>query len=56
MTVGMVLWSLTLFVGTALAEILGYLTYAWLRQGRSAWLLASLAGMAIIVLGHARGG
>ena len=44
MTAGMLLWSLTLFVGTALAEILGcYLTYAWLRQGRSAWLLVPAA-------------
>lgn len=38
--------TLTLFVATALAEIVGcYLPYLWLRQGRSAWLVvpASLA-------------
>jgi small multidrug resistance family-3 protein len=34
-----------LFVVTAIAEILGcYLAYAWLRQGRSAWLLVPAAG------------
>jgi len=32
--------TLTLFVLTALAEILGcYLPWLWLREGRSAWLL-----------------
>src|SRR4029077_15616851 len=57
MTAGMLLWSLTLCVGTALAEILGcYLTYAWLRQGRSAWLLVPAAGslglFACVLSGH----
>jgi small multidrug resistance family-3 protein len=32
--------TIVLFFATAVAEILGcYLTYLWLRQGRSAWLL-----------------
>lgn len=33
-----------LFAATAVAEILGcYLVYLWLKQGRSAWLLAPAA-------------
>lgn len=36
-----------LFVVTAIAEIVGcYLPYLWLRQGRSAWLLAP-AGLSL---------
>ena len=32
--------TLALFIATALAEIVGcYLSYLWLRQDRSAWLL-----------------
>ena len=32
--------TLALFLATALAEIVGcYLTYLWLKQGRSIWLL-----------------
>lgn len=35
-----VLWTLSLFALTAVAEIIGcYLPYLWLRQGRSPWLL-----------------
>jgi len=46
-----------LFVLTAVAEIVGcYLTYLWLRQGRSAWLLvpaaASLAVFAFLLTLH----
>lgn len=36
--------TLLLFVATAVAEIVGcYLPYLWLRQGKSAWLLAPAA-------------
>ncbi|MGH7184639.1 MAG: YnfA family protein [Nitrospiraceae bacterium] len=36
--------TVTLFVATALAEILGcYLPYLWLKQGGSAWLLVPAA-------------
>jgi len=36
--------TITLFVATALAEILGcYLPYLWLKQGGSAWLLVPAA-------------
>jgi small multidrug resistance family-3 protein len=36
--------SLSLFIVTAIAEILGcYLPYLWLRQGQSAWLLIPAA-------------
>jgi small multidrug resistance family-3 protein len=46
-----------LFVVTAIAEILGcYLPYLWLRQGRSAWLLApaalSLMAFALLLTLH----
>lgn len=46
-----------LFVLTALAEIVGsYLPYLWLRQGKSAWLLApaaaSLAAFAWLLTLH----
>ena len=35
--------TLALFVATALAEIVGcYLPYLWLKEGRTAWLLAPL--------------
>jgi small multidrug resistance family-3 protein len=49
--------TLLLFVGTALAEIVGcYLPYLWLRQGRSVWLLlpasASLALFAWLLTLH----
>lgn len=36
--------TLVLFLLTAIAEIVGcYLTYLWLKQGRSAWLLLPAA-------------
>ena len=36
--------TLLLFVATALSEIVGcYLPWLWLKQGRSAWLLAPAA-------------
>lgn len=42
-----VLKTLSLFVVTALAEIVGcYLPYLWLKQDRSAWLLVP-AGIAL---------
>jgi len=49
--------TLTLFVVTALAEIVGcYLPWLWLRQDRSAWLLvpaaASLALFAWLLTQH----
>ena len=41
--------TLALFVGTALAEIVGcYLPYLWLRKGGSAWLL--VPGIASLLL------
>jgi small multidrug resistance family-3 protein len=52
-----VLRTFGLFVLTAIAEILGcYLPYLWLRQGRSAWLLApsalSLTAFALLLTLH----
>lgn len=49
--------TVLLFLATALAEIAGcYLTYLWLSQGRSAWLLlpaaASLAAFAWLLTLH----
>lgn len=49
--------TLTLFVATALAEIIGcYLPYLWLKQDKSAWLLvpaaASLAIFAWLLTLH----
>lgn len=49
--------TIVLFALTTLAEILGcYLTYLWLRQGRTAWLLlpaaASLALFAWLLALH----
>jgi small multidrug resistance family-3 protein len=49
--------TLALFLATALAEIVGcYLTYLWLKQGRSIWLLlpagASLALFAWLLTLH----
>jgi small multidrug resistance family-3 protein len=43
--------TLGLFVATALAEIVGcYLPYLWLRESRSAWLLApAAASLALFV-------
>jgi small multidrug resistance family-3 protein len=39
-----ILATAALFVATAVTEIVGcYLPYLWLRQGRSAWLLAPAA-------------
>jgi small multidrug resistance family-3 protein len=53
----LVLKTVSLFVATALAEIIGcYLPYLWLRQGRSPWLLApaaaSLAAFAWLLTLH----
>jgi small multidrug resistance family-3 protein len=52
-----VMRTCALFVLTAVAEILGcYLPYLWLRQDRSAWLLApsalSLAAFALLLTLH----
>ena len=49
--------TLLLFVATASAELLGcWLTYAWLRQGRTAWLVVlsaiSLAAFAWLLTLH----
>lgn len=49
--------TLTLFVLTALAEIIGcYLPYLWLKQGKSIWLLmpaaVSLAAFAWLLTLH----
>ncbi len=49
--------TVALFVGTAIAEIVGcYLPYLWLRQGKPAWLLvpaaASLALFAWLLTLH----
>jgi small multidrug resistance family-3 protein len=39
-----ILKTLSLFIVTALAEIIGcYLPYLWLKQGRSVWLLVPAA-------------
>jgi small multidrug resistance family-3 protein len=41
----LVLRTSLLFLATAIAEILGcYLSYLWLRHGKSAWLLLPAAG------------
>lgn len=51
------MWTVGLFVITALAEIVGcYLPYLWLRQGKSPWLLLpaaiSLAAFAWLLTLH----
>jgi small multidrug resistance family-3 protein len=53
----MMMKTVGLFLLTALAEIVGcYLTYLWLRQSRTAWLLlpaaASLAAFAWLLTLH----
>lgn len=49
--------TLSLFILTALAEIIGcWLSYLWLRQGKSVWLIvpaaASLAAFAYLLTLH----
>lgn len=40
----MIIYTLSLFVATAVAEIVGcYLPYLWLRRGGSPWLVAPAA-------------
>lgn len=43
--------TLVLFILTALAEIIGcYLPYSWLKEGKSAWLLApAICSLALFV-------
>lgn len=44
MTVMEIIKTFSLFVATALAEIVGcYLPYLWLKQGKSPWLLVPAA-------------